>query len=111
MLWNVRVDGCAPLVILRVATSYNVEVELLDLTPNGANVSITHRAVIDVDNGSNLSTSSAEEDFVSGIKLCAINRALARGDAKFTLCQLHDSVARDAKQNIFSGGWRDQFTI
>src|SRR5438067_324571 len=95
------------LLILRSLPAHDIEVQILQLLGDWSNLPGSNRAMINTHNWRNLDTCSAEEDLISNIELCAVYFAFAGDAIELAACQLHDGVAGDTEQNVFSGGRSD----
>src|SRR6266446_503895 len=109
---HLRIDRRAPLrSIFGTTTTHHIEVDLLDRASNRANRAIANWAMIHTDDGSNLCTGATQENLVGSIQFRAVYLPFASNIAKLAPRQFHHRITRNAQQNVFTWGWRDQFSI
>jgi hypothetical protein len=104
VLRHLRVHRRTPFFVFSTLPAYNVEVERLQLAGKRTGGTIADGAVIDADDGCDLGTGSAEEDFVGGVELGAVYHTFAGDAIEFAMGELDHRVASDAQKNVLGSG-------
>src|SRR5918994_8009529 len=106
-----NLDGHRPVGVLLPLAARSLEVQFLQALRDGSYAASPDGTVVHLDDGCDLEPRPREEHLVCGVELRTSNLALLDGHPELFACQLHDSVARYALQDVRRYGRCDELAL
>src|SRR5215203_518031 len=106
-----NLDGHSPVSVLLPLAARGLEVQFLQALRDGSYATSPDGSVVHLDHGCDLEPRPREEHLVCGVELRTSNLALNDGHPELFACQLHDSVARYALQDVRRYGRCDELAL
>jgi len=89
-------------------TANNLEIDLLHFLGNRSYLAIADRSVVHRGDRSDLGTCTAEESFFGDVEFCSVDAANLYRDVQDLLCQNHNRVSGNAREEIVGFRRRDE---
>src|SRR5215203_3221117 len=106
-----NLDGHSPVSVLLPLAARGLEVQFLQALRDGSYATSPDGTVVHLDHGCDLEPRPREEHLDCGVELRTSNLALNDGHPELFACQLHDSVARYALQDVRRYGRCDELAL
>ena len=103
-------DWCTPVAELFQLTANNLEIDLLHFLGNRSYLAIADRSVVHRGDRSDLGTCTAEESFFGDVEFCSVDAANLYRDVQDLLCQNHNRVSGNAREEIVGFRRRDELS-